>query len=628
MSSEKDTDRRKPATGVDPGWSGGARSAKNLRPLLSLLPFVTRYRSMVLLAGAMLLTASGATLAVPLAVRRMIDYGFTRDDAALIHQYFATLLLVVLVLAISSAARFYCVTWIGERVVADLRAAVFDHLTRLSIRFFDAMRTGEVVSRLTADTTQIKSAFGATASIALRNSVLLVGAVTMMFVTSPTLSGLVLLAIPVIVLPLVVFGRRVRRLSRSAQDTLAESAAFASERLSAIRIMQAFTDEKRSSEAFAAASEEAFASARLRTGARAILTACVIFLTFGAVVGILWYGAQELLAGRMTGGELSQFVLFAAFAALALGQLSEVWGEVQAAAGSAERLSELLQMKPEIVSPPKPQTLPEPVQGAVSFEDIHFTYPSRDFERALAGVSFSVEPGETLAIVGPSGAGKSTIFNLLLRFYDPLSGVVYLDGLDITRADPVSIRACLAFVPQESVIFSTSIANNIRYGRPDATDEEIRAAAQAAYAEEFISRLPEGYETQVGERGVVLSGGQRQRIAIARAILRDAPVLLLDEATSALDAESEAYVQKALEALMKNRTTLVIAHRLATVRNADRILVLDHGRVVAEGRHEELMKSDGLYARLARLQFMDADGGASAPENGFATAKAVSARSV
>ncbi|WP_170240983.1 ABC transporter transmembrane domain-containing protein [Rhodoligotrophos appendicifer] len=588
--------------------SGEKRSRHNLQPLLRLLPFVLRHRWRMVAALVALVTAAAATLAVPLAVRRMIDFGFTHENATLIHQYFATLLGVALVLAIASAARYYFVIWLGERVVADVRSAVFQHLLGLGADFYETARTGEIMSRLTADTTQIKAAFGSSASIALRNLMLFVGALAMMVVTSPKLSGLVVVAIPIIVIPLVLFGKWVRRLSRSAQDTLADSAAFASERLGAIRLVQAFTEEGRAASFFAGSSENAFNAAKASTKARAFLTGSIIFLTFGSIVGILWYGAQEVLAGNMTGGALGQFVLYAAFAAGALGELSQVWGEVQQASGAAERLSELLDTKSALTVPAKPVPLPVPPRGEVTFDDVGFAYPSRGLDRALSGFNLQIRPGETVAVVGPSGSGKSTIFNLLLRYYDPQFGTVRIDGVDLRSADPRDIRARMALVPQDSVIFSTTIAENILYGRPDADRSDILAAARAARAEEFIADLPDGFDTEVGERGVVLSGGQRQRIAIARALLRDAPILLLDEATSALDAESEQAVQAALDQLMAGRTTLVIAHRLATVRNADRIIVLDKGKIVAEGRHEELIRHGGLYARLASLQFMEGGG--------------------
>ena len=562
-----------------------------------------RYRGRVLCALAALMVASAATLAVPLAVRRMIDLGFSRENAQFVDQYFAMMIVVGLVLAVASAARFYFVTWIGERVVADLRSAVFRHLLRLSLPFYEKVQTGEVLSRLTADTTQIKAAFGSSASVALRNLVLLLGAGVMMVVTSATLSGLVLLAIPFIVLPLVVFGRWVRRLSRDAQDSLAETSAFANENLTAISIVQAFGHEEHNSSRFANTVERAFDAARQRTLARALLTACIIFITVGSIVGILWYGAQDVLSGTMTGGELGQFVLYAAFAAGALGQLSEVWGEVQNAAGAAERLAELLDVEPEIKKPDQPVALPVPARGEVSFDAVNFVYPTRPDQTAIENISFTVKPGETIAIVGPSGAGKSTLFNLLLRFYDPTSGAISIDGVPVRSADPVEVRERIAYVPQDTVIFAATALENIQYGRLTAGREEVEAAARAALADSFISASPDGYDTWFGERGITLSGGQRQRVAVARALLRDAPILLLDEATSALDAESEATVQSALDGLMRDRTTLVIAHRLATVVNADRILVMDGGRIVAEGTHADLLSQDGLYARLAKLQF-------------------------
>jgi ATP-binding cassette, subfamily B, bacterial len=583
----------------------GRPKSRNLRPLVGLLPLVLRYRARLVLAFASLLVAAAAMLAVPLAVRRIIDHGFSEANAGFVNQYFAMMLVIVAMLAVGSAGRYYFVTWLGERVVADLRQKVFRHLLSLSPGFYDAQSTGEVMSRLTADTTQLKSLFGATISVALRNLVMLVGSVVMMVVTSLQLSGLVLLAIPFIVLPLVVTGRRVRRLSRDAQDTLARSAGLAQEALGAVPTIQAYGQTARIRDAFGRATEEAFAAAGWRTAVRGWLTAAIIFIAFGSVVAVLWYGAQEVLAGHLSGGALGQFVLYAAFAALATGALSEIWGELQLAAGAAERLSEILHMTPEIEAPARPRPLPVPPRATLCFEDVQFAYPMRPEQKALRGASFKVDPGERVAIVGPSGAGKSTIFNLILRFYDPQAGRVLVDGVDVAEADPEEVRARIASVPQETMIFSNSVAENIRFGRPDASNAEVEAAAEAAQATEFIERFPQGYATRVGERGVMLSGGQRQRIAIARAILRDAPILLLDEATSALDAESETLVQTALERLMKGRTSLVIAHRLATVRTADRIVVLDQGRVVAQGRHDELMGNGGLYARLARLQFSD-----------------------
>lgn len=580
-----------------------AARANTLQPLREIVPFLAPYRARIFAALVALLAAASSTLVVPLAVRRMIDNGFNRENAQFIDQYFGMLIVVALVLAVASASRFYFVTWIGERVVADLRDAVFRKLTDLSLSFYEVTPVGEVLSRLTADTTLIKEAFGSTASVALRNVVLLIGAVVMMVVTSLKLSGLVLLALPLIVLPLVVFGRWVRRLSRRAQDTLADTAAFASERLTAIQTVQAFVRQFRDQETFSRVTATAFDTARQRAMARALLTACIIFITFSSVVAVLWYGARDVLDGRLSAGELSQFVLYAAFAAGAMGALSEVWGQVQAAAGAAERLSELLSVKTDIKVVDNPQPLPEPARGEIRFESVVFSYPTRPDLAALDEVSFTVAPGETVAIVGPSGAGKSTVFNLLLRFYDPRGGSVRLDGVDVASADPNAVRGRVALVPQDTVIFSMSARDNIRYGRPDASDEDVEAAARAALAHDFIADTPEGYDTVFGERGIALSGGQRQRLAVARALLKDAPVLLLDEATSALDAESEKLVQQALDRLMEGRTTLVIAHRLATVRNADRIVVLDAGKVVAQGSHDELIKQDGLYARLAELQF-------------------------
>jgi len=574
-----------------------------LRPLLKLLPFVLAYKAQVVAAGIALLFAASATLAVPLAVRRLIDHGFSRANAEFVDQYFAMMLIVVLMLAIASSARFYFVIWLGERVIADLRDAVYRHLTWLSLRFFETVHTGEIMSRLNADTTLIKAAFGASASVALRNLVLLVGAVIMMVVTSPRLSAMVLLAIPVIVVPLVLFGRRVRRLSRVAQDTLADTAAHAQESLAAIQTVQSFGHENEDRRIFHDAVETAFLAARRRALARAVLATFIIFLALGSIVAVLWYGSRDVLAERLSGGELSQFVLYAAFAAGALGALSQVWGEIQSAAGAAERIAELLGEPADITSPPNPRPLPEPASGKIELEKVSFQYPSRPDFPALDDVSFTVSPGETVAIVGPSGAGKSTVFNLLLRFYDPQSGTIRIDGVDIREAALEDVRARIAMVPQEPVVFSASAADNIGYGRPGASRADIERAARAALAHDFIAETPDGYDTKFGERGMTLSGGQRQRIAVARALLRDAPILLLDEATSALDAESERQLQQAFEHAMRGRTTLVIAHRLATVRDADRIVVMDQGRIVAEGSHAELVRKGGLYAKLAKLQF-------------------------
>jgi ATP-binding cassette, subfamily B, bacterial len=581
------------------------RPKANLSALTPLVPYALAYRGRIAAALAALVGASAATLVVPLAVRRVVDHGFSDEAGGLIDAYFAMLIVVVGVLAVASALRYYLVITLGERVVADLRTAVFRHLTRLDPAFFDQAKTGELVSRLTADTTQVKSAFGASISIALRNAFLFAGAIVLMVFTSPKLSALVLLAIPVIVLPLVVSGRAVRRRSRTAQDRLADASAYAAEAVGAVRTMQAFGMESATAGRFAKAAEDAFEAARLSTTMRSLLTGTAIFLVSASVVGVLWYGAQDVLSGTITAGRLSQFMLYAVFAASSLGQLSEVYGELAQAAGAAERLGEILAAEPAIKPPVRPKALPDPPLGTVAFEGVRFAYPTRAEQPAADGLTFAVASGERVALVGPSGAGKSTVFQLLLRFYDPQGGRVLVDGVSVTTVDPAALRARMALVPQEPTIFAASVLENIRYGRPDAGEEEVRNAAQLASADGFIRTLPQGYATLLGERGVTLSGGQRQRLAIARAILKDAPILLLDEATSALDAESERKVQGALDRLMEGRTTLVIAHRLATIRSADRILVMDRGRIVEEGSHEALLAEGGLYARLARLQFTD-----------------------
>jgi len=579
------------------------KPARNVGALRRLLPYLLRNPWPLAGAAFFLLLATAATLVVPMAVRGMINYGFSPENAEIINKYFLAMLGVAAVLGVASAMRFFFVAWLGERVVADLRRDVYDHVTNLSPSFFEVTRTGEVLSRLTTDTTLVQTVVGTSASIALRNILMMIGSVSLLVWTSPRLSGLVVLAVPVIIVPLIIFGRWVRTLSRQSQDRIADTGAHAGESLNAIQTVQAFTHEAIDRATFANAVEGAFKVAIQRNGARAILTAIAFFAVFGAVVAVLWAGSRSVLDGTLTGGELSQFVLYAVFAAGSFAALSEVWGDLQRAAGATERLVEILNVEPEISTPTMPIVLPTPARGEIDFEDVTFRYPTRPDAQALDGFSLHVNPGESVALVGPSGAGKTTVFQLLMRFYDPQSGAITFDGVKLDQAAPSELRQRIAVVAQDPVIFAGTIRDNILYGRPEASEAEVIEATKAAAAHDFVSALPEGYDALVGERGVTLSGGQRQRIAMARAILRDAPVLLLDEATSALDAENERLVQQALTRVMEGRTTLVIAHRLATVQRADRIIVLDHGRVVASGRHEDLVREGGLYARLARLQF-------------------------
>jgi ATP-binding cassette, subfamily B, bacterial len=576
-------------------------SLKSLKPLI---PFALQHKGRIAAALVALGFASGATLLIPIAVRRVVDFGFTAENANLISAYFGILLGVVGVLALSSSARYYLVMTFGERVVADIRRAVFDHLTRLDSAFYDRSRSGELVSRLSADTTQLKSAFGASASIALRNLVLFAGATAMMVWTSPRLSALVLVAIPLIVLPLIGAGRSVRRRSREAQDALAETSAYATEQIGASRTMQVFNAEQRVRQAYGRAVEHAYGTARDSLKARALLTAVAIFFIFASVIGILWLGAQAVIDGRMSAGRLSQFILFAVFAASSLSQLSEVWNEISAAAGAAARIAELLETKPQVAEPAQAVAMPVPARGDIRLDGVTFAYPSRPDHAAVGPLDIAVKRGERIAVVGPSGAGKSTLVQLVARFYDPTEGRVLIDGIDLRDVSLSELRDRIALVPQDPVIFSGTIAENLRYARPDATADQLARAAEQASALGFIMALDKGFDALVGERGVTLSGGERQRLAIARAVLKDAPILLLDEATSALDADNEAAVQAALNTLMEGRTTIVIAHRLATVLKADRILVMDGGRIVEEGTHETLTQREGgLYARLAKLQF-------------------------
>ncbi len=579
------------------------RSGRNLGDLSMVWRMAVRYPGHIAAAALAMLIAAGATLAIPSSFRLIIDRGFVQGGGSDIGRWFQYLLLIVVVMAIATAFRFYFVSWLGERVVADLRLAVQRNLLRLSPSFFEENRPSEIASRLTADTTIIEQLVGTTISVAMRNLVMGIGGIAYLFSLSPKLTGMLLIGIPVVIMPIVILGRRVRTISRSSQDRVADVGAMVSEVLAAMKIVQAFGQQDREASRFGQAVEAVFGTARRRIMLRAVMTAAVIGLIFGAIALVMWQGALDVAAGRMSGGTIAAFVLTGGLVAGAFGALTEVYGDLLRGSGAAGRLAELLAQQPGIAAPAQPRALPEPARGEIRFDHVEFRYPTRRDTSALADFSLTVAPGETVAVVGPSGAGKSTLFQLIQRFYDPDAGRILLDGVALPDADPADIRERIAMVPQETVIFAASARDNLRYGNWDASDEALWAAAEAANAAEFLRKLPDGLDTFMGEGGARLSGGQRQRVAIARAILRDAPVLLLDEATSALDAQSERLVQQALERLMTDRTTIVIAHRLATVRSADRIIVMDDGRIVEQGDHDSLTTQGGLYARLARLQF-------------------------
>lgn len=580
------------------------RPKRRIGALRGMWPFLKPHKTLAFGWLLFLCLSSGASLVLPLAFRYIIDKGFGHSSQAVINETFIALFGVAVVLALATAARYFCITLLSERALASLRQTLYAQVIRLDVGFFERSRVGELLSRLSADTEVVQALIGSGVSVALRSAVMLLGASAMMVWTAPSLAGLTALVIPAVMLPILVFGRRVQKLSRASQDRLADAAAIANETLNAATAVKAYARENIESTRYSNAILRALATARRRIGMRALLTMAVIVLVFGAITLVLWAGARHVLAGTLDPGVLGQFVLYAVFAAGSVAGLSEVWGDVLRAAGAMERLSELLDERPDIIEPAQPLALPRPLSGALHFDHVSFHYPTRPDTAALHDFTLDVRPGETVALVGPSGAGKSTVFSLLLRFYDPQNGSISVDGIDLRAVTLNDLRSAIALVPQETVIFSGSAADNIRFGRDGASDEEVHEAARAAEAHDFLSALEDGYQSEMGERGVRLSGGQRQRIAIARAILRDAPLLLLDEATSALDAQSEAAIQQALERLEKGRTTLVIAHRLATVQRADRIVVLDGGRIVAQGTHESLLAEGGLYAELAKLQFV------------------------